>query len=102
MYAVIKAAGRQYRVSEGDVISLLRIPGEPGESVDFSQVVLVEKDGNIQAGDSVKTARVTGKILQQTAGKKVHYYRFRRRKDTQKTAGHRAKITKVGIEKIVL
>jgi large subunit ribosomal protein L21 len=100
MYAVIKASGRQYRVAEGDVITLQRQVGQPGDGVEFADVMLVENEGNIQVGQAVKSAKVTGKILDQTKGKKIRYYRFKRRKNTQKTVGHRPKTTKVTIEKI--
>lgn len=100
MYAVIQASGRQYRVSEGDIIQLQRIPGEAGDPVEFPQVLLLEKDGSIQVGQDVKTAKVTGKILSQELGKKVRLYRYKRRKNTQRTKGHRPKISRVAIEKI--
>lgn len=100
MYAVIQASGRQYRVVEGDVIVLNRQAGKAGDAIEFSKVVLVENDGNIRVGESVKTAKVTGKILSQAALKKVRTYRFRKHKNTQKTVGHRPQVTRVAIEKI--
>jgi large subunit ribosomal protein L21 len=100
MYAVIQASGRQYRVSEGDVIVLQRQSGKAGDTIEFPKVVLVENDGNVRVGESVKTAKVTGRILSQGTGKKLRTYRFRKHKNTQKTVGHRPKVTKVSIEKI--
>ncbi len=100
MYAVIQASGRQYRVAEGDVIVLQRQAGKAGDSIEFPKVLLVGNDGNVRAGESVKTAKVTGKILSQSSGRKVRVYRFRKHKNTQKTVGHRPKVTRVSIEKI--
>lgn len=101
MYAVIQASGRQYRVAEGEVIQLQRIAGQAGDPVEFPQVLLVENDGNIRVGGDVKTAKVIGKIVAQTAGKKIRSYTYRKHKNTQKTVGHRPKITRVSIEQIV-
>jgi len=101
MYAVIKAGGKQYRVSEGDIITVDRLKGETGDPVEFSEVVLLENNGQLRAKRSeTKGAKVTGKILGKTQGKKIRVFRYRRRKNTMRTKGSRPKYTTVSIEKI--
>jgi len=101
MYAVIKTGGKQYRVSEGDVITVNRLKGNPGDPIEFSQVLLLENNGQLRVQKSeVKSIKVTGKIIGATQGKKIRVFRYRRRKNTMKTKGSRPKLTTVSIEKI--
>jgi large subunit ribosomal protein L21 len=101
MYAVIQAGGKQYRVSEGDVITINRLKGNPGDPVEFNQVVMLENNGQLRVKQSeVKGIKVTGKIVAKTQGKKIRVFRYRRRKNTMKTKGSRPKLTTVSIEKI--
>jgi large subunit ribosomal protein L21 len=102
MYAVIQTSGKQYKVAEGDVIQVDRMQGNPGDAVEFTQVLLLETNGQLKAGRAeVKGAKVTGKILGNTQGKKIRVFRYRRRKNTMRTKGSRPKHTKVSITKIV-
>ena len=102
MYAVIQTSGRQYKVSEGDVIRLDRIKGNPGDPIEFNRVLMLENNGKVLAKSSeVKGAKVTGKILENAQGKKIRVFRYRRRKNTMRTKGSRPKYTSVSIEKIV-
>ena len=101
MYAVIQAGGKQYRVSEGDIITVNRLKGEPGEAVEFNRVLLLENNGQLRAKQSeTKGIKVTGKIISKTQGKKIRVFRYRRRKNTMRTKGSRSKLTTVSIEKI--
>lgn len=100
MYAVIKTGGKQYRVSEGDIISVNRLKGDLGDPIEFS-VVLLENNGKLQIQKSeVKSIKVVGKIVGTTDGKKIRVFRYRRRKNTMKTKGSRPKFSTVSIEKI--
>jgi large subunit ribosomal protein L21 len=102
MYAVIQAGGKQYRVAEGDVIQMDRLGGNPGDSIEFSQVLLLEENGKLRVKqDEIKKAKVQGKILLNSQGKKIRVFRYRRRKNTMKTKGSRPKYTSVTIEKII-
>ncbi len=102
MYAVIQAGGKQYRVSEGDVITVNRLKGNPGDPIEFTQVVLLENNGQLRVKKAeIKGIKVTGKIVGQTQGKKIRVFRYRRRKNTMRTKGSRPKITTVSIEKIL-
>ena len=102
MYAVIHTGGKQYRVSEGDVITVNRLKGKAGDPVEFTQVVLLENNGQMRfkPGD-VKGVKVTGKIMALTQGKKIRVFRYRRRKNTMRTKGSRPKYSTVSIEKIL-
>jgi large subunit ribosomal protein L21 len=101
MYAVIQTGGKQYKVSEGDLITVDRLKGNPGDAIEFKQVVMLENNGQLRVKKSeVKDAKVTGKIIGKTQGKKIRVFRYRRRKNTMKTKGSRPKFTTVSIEKI--
>lgn len=102
MYAVIQAGGKQFRVSEGDIIKLDRLKGNPGDPIEFTKVLMIENNGQLRVkqGD-VKGAKVTGKILAKTQGKKIRVFRYRRRKNMMRTKGSRPQHTTVSIEKIV-
>ena len=102
MYAVIQAGGKQYRVSVGDVITLPRLKGNTGDAIEFTHVVMLEKNGQLRIKQSeVKGTKVTGKILAKTHGKKIRVFRYRRRKNTMRTKGSRPQYTTVSIEKIL-
>ena len=101
MYAVIKAGGKQYKVSEGDVITVNRLKGNPGDSIVFDQVVMLENNGQLRVKRSErKGTKDPGKNVAETKGKKIRVFRYRRRKNTMKTKGSRPQFTTVSIEKI--
>ena len=103
MYAVIKTGGKQHRVSEGDVISIERIPGEKGDSVPFDQVLMVEKEGDVRIGRPiVEGAKVVGEILAQTQGDKITVFKTKKRKGYRKKTGHRQPLTSLKIREISL
>ena len=72
MYAVIKTGGKQYKVSEGEVLSFEKIEGEKGDTVSFDEVLLVSGDGEVRVGTPfVKGAKVVGEIVSQARGPKI-------------------------------
>ncbi len=99
MHAVIKTGGKQYIVKPGDVIDIEKISGEPGEEVNFEEVLLVSADGeDVKVGSPVvESARVEGKIVRQKKGEKIIVFKFKRRKGYRKKAGHRQNLTSVEI-----
>jgi large subunit ribosomal protein L21 len=102
MYAVIKASGRQYRVSEGDVITVFGFEGKPGDTVEFPEVILLEQDGQVKAGRKMNAgAKVQGRVVGHRRGEKIRVYRFRKRKNVSRTKGSRQNLTSVSIEKIL-
>ena len=101
MYAVIKTGGKQHRVSVGDVIAVEKVTGDKGESVVFDQVLMVEKEGDIQVGRPVvEGAKVVGEILAQTRGVKLTVYKTKKRKGYHKKTGHRQLVTSMKIREI--
>lgn len=103
MYAIIKTGGKQYRVSEGDVISVEKLNVASGEKIVFNEILIVENDGEIQIGAPVVTgATVEGTVVQQGKEKKIVVFKYKPKKDYRKKQGHRQPFTRVKIEKISL
>ena len=100
MYAIIATGGKQYKVSEGDVIYIEKLDAENGNEVTFDQVLAVGGDKLVVGAPLVDKATVTGKVLDQTKGKKVIVYRYKRKSGYHKKNGHRQAYTKVQIDKI--
>lgn len=98
MYALIASGGKQYRISEGQKIKLEKLPADVGNTIEFDQVLLVADGDNIQIGAPfIKGMKVTGEVVSQGRGKKVHILKFRRRKHHMKQAGHRQSFTEIKI-----
>lgn len=103
MYAIIKTGGKQYRVSEGDVISVEKLNVASGEKIVFDEILIVENNGEIQIGAPVVTgATVEGTVVQQGKEKKIVVFKYKPKKDYRKKQGHRQPFTRVKIEKISL
>ncbi|MDR3562874.1 MAG: 50S ribosomal protein L21 [Negativicutes bacterium] len=101
MYAIIETGGKQYRVSEGDVVFVEKLDVEEGEAVQFDRVLTVVKDGDVTIGKPVITgAKVTGKVMAQGKGKKILVFKYKAKSNYRKRQGHRQPFTKVVIEKI--
>ncbi len=100
MYAIIATGGKQYKVSEGDIITIEKLDVPAGETVAFDQVLSVS-DGKLQVGDPyLKNATVDGTVLEQGRGKKVIVYKYKRKDRYRKKQGHRQYYTRVRIDKI--
>ena len=99
MYAIIATGGKQYKVSEGDVISVEKLGAEAGENVTFDQVLAVSDD-KLKVGEDVASATVDATVIENGRGKKVIVYRYKRKSGYHKKNGHRQAYTKVKIDKI--
>ena len=99
MYAIIATGGKQYKVSEGDVIKVEKIDAEAGNTVTFDQVIAVS-DNTHKVGADVANATVTATVMEQGRGKKVIVYKYKRKTGYHKKNGHRQAYTQVKIEKI--
>ncbi|MCK5726295.1 MAG: 50S ribosomal protein L21 [Thiotrichaceae bacterium] len=98
MYAVIKTGGKQYRVSEGDIIEIEKLDSDEGVAVDFEDILMVGEGENVKIGTPfIEGGKVTGTIKEQKRGKKIEIIKFHRRKHHQKRTGHRQYLTKVEI-----
>ncbi|MDC3019012.1 50S ribosomal protein L21 [Gammaproteobacteria bacterium] len=101
MYAVIKSGGKQHKVSEGEEILLEKLSLDEGEAIEFSEVLAVNKDGNLNVGKPLlQGAVVKGKVINHLKTKKITVIKMKRRKDYRKKQGHRQNLTKVKIESI--
>lgn len=102
MYAVIKAGGHQYRVKEGDVLSIDKIHGEVGDSVTFAEVLMIggTEGKEVVGAPHVDNASVQAVIKEQTKNPKIIILKYRRRKNSKKKMGHKQPITLVEINKI--
>lgn len=101
MYAIIETGGKQYRVSEGDILKIEKIDGSDG--VTFEKVLMVSDDNKAIFGNPYLTnARVTADVLETTKAKKVLVFKQKPRKGYRKLRGHRQLYTAVRIKNIEL
>jgi large subunit ribosomal protein L21 len=101
MYAVIKTGGKQYRVATNDVISVERLEGEPGGTIEFGEVLLVGGDSPQVGAPTVAGAKVMATVLEQGKGPKIIVFKKRRRKNFRRRTGHRQLQTVVRIADIM-
>ena len=98
MFAVFQSGGKQHRVSEGDVVKVELLDGEPGAEVVFDRVLMVADGDNVNVGAPyVNEGKVTAEVLRIDRAKKVRIIKFKRRKDYLKRQGHRQWFTEVKI-----
>ena len=101
MYAIIESCGKQYKVTEGDVVFFEKLDVEEGKKVTFDNVVLVSDDKKVEVGAPyVKGVKVEGKVVSHGKGKKILVYKYKAKKNYRRTQGHRQPYTKVEITKI--
>lgn len=101
MYAVIETGGKQYKVSEGDVIFIEKLEAAEGESVTFDKVLVVADGEKVNVGAPVVDgASVTAKVEKQGKAKKIYVFKMKKKKNYRRKKGHRQPFTKVTIEKI--
>jgi len=102
-YAIIKSGGKQYKVSAGDVILVEKILGENGSKITFDDVVMMGEGKTIHMGTSeLKSASVTGEVIEQTRGPKIIVFKKKRRHNYRRKQGHKQDLTAVRIKSINL
>ncbi len=99
MYAIIATGGKQYKVSEGDVLKVEKLNAATGDTVTFDQVVAVSDNG-LKVGADVANATVSATVVGEGKGRKVIVYKYKRKTGYHKKNGHRQPYTQVKIEKI--
>ena len=99
MYAIIATGGKQYKVSEGDIVKVEKLDVEDGSTVTFDQVLAVSDNG-LKVGADVASSTVTATVMGQGKAKKVIVYKYKRKSGFHKKNGHRQAYTQVKIEKI--
>jgi large subunit ribosomal protein L21 len=97
MYAVIRTGGKQYRVSEGQLLRVEKLSGSAGDKVTFSEVLLVGGDSPKIGRPLVGGASVAAEITAQDRGPKLVVFKFRRRKNSRRKHGHRQPYTELKI-----
>ena len=103
MYAIIKTGGKQYKVSEGDLVRVEKLAYEVGETVDFDQVLLVSNDGELKVGSPlVEGAKVSATVEDQNKDKKIVVFKYKPKKQYRRKHGHRQPYTLVKIDSISL
>jgi len=101
MFAVIKAGGKQYRVAAEDVIRIDRVSKEPGQIVEFGEVLLLGGDKLTVGAPTVAGATVAGEVLQHERGAKVIAFKKRRRKNSRRKRGSRHEFSVIRITEIL-
>ena len=102
MYAVIQSGGKQYRVSQGDLITIEKLDGATGDRVEFDSVLMIGEGNEVTIGQPrLEQARVVGTIVRQERGPKILIYKHKRRKGYQKKQGHRQWQTLLRVSEIV-
>jgi large subunit ribosomal protein L21 len=103
MYAVVKTGGKEYRISQGDLVRVEKMEGKVGDQVTMKDVLMVSQEGQVQVGNPLlANAVITGEIVQQVKGKKVLTYKMKRRKNYRRTKGHRQTYTYIRVNDISL
>lgn len=101
MFAVFKTGGKQYRVAAEDVLKVGKVKGEPGEIVEFGEVLVVGGDSVSLGAPTVAGATVAAEVLDQARGPKIIAFKKRRRKNSRRKIGHRQEFTLLRITEIL-
>ena len=100
MYAIIKTGGKQYKVSEGDILNVDKLSKEAKEIIEFTEVIAVNDGTALTTGETVASAIVTAEVIVEGRDRKVISYKKLRRKDSKLKRGFRRSFTRVRITKI--
>ncbi len=101
MYAIIKTGGKQYTVAVGDKVRVETLAGEVGQQIDLTEVLAVKDDAGMKVGAPfLENAVVKATIVAEGRHEKVRIFKFRRRKHSMKSAGHRQNYTEIKIDEI--
>jgi len=101
MYAVIRTGGKQYRVKEGDIFNIERLPGDEGSAVTFDEVLALGEGEDLKLGAPLlEGAKVEAEILTQGRAKKILVFKFKRRQGYKRMRGHRQYFTRVRVKSI--
>ncbi len=99
MYAIVKTGGKQYRVSEGDVIEIEKLDNLPGAAVTFPAVLVVDGDA-LTTGSALDAVTVAGEVVAHTKGPKIVIHKFKSKTGYHKRQGHRQPLTQVRVTTI--
>lgn len=98
MHAVIRTGGKQYRVAEGDVLRVEKLDGEPGSTIELSDVLLISDGDNVQFGTPLLEGKaVSAEVITHARADKIEVIKFKRRKKYRRAYGHRQHYTQLKI-----
>ena len=101
MYAVVNSGGKQYKVQQGQILRIEKIPGDVGKPVTFDRVLMFSDGENVSIGQpALKDIAVEGHIVEQGKAKKIIVFKYKRRKRYRRKKGHRQDFTAVRIDNI--
>jgi large subunit ribosomal protein L21 len=101
MIAIIKTGGKQYKIEEGDIITVEKIEGESGTKITFDEVLFIGDEKEVKVGEELKGAKVEAEIVDQLRAKKITTIKHRPKKRYLKKIGHKQHLTQVEILKFV-
>lgn len=101
MYAIVKTGGKQYKIHEGDIIRVEKIPGSVGNPVSFDKVLMFSDGENVSIGQpALDNVTIKGHIVEQGKNKKIIVFKYKRRKRFRRKQGHRQEYTAIKIDQI--
>ncbi len=100
VYAIVKAGGRQEKVSVGDVVVVDKLAGEPGDSVELQPVMVVDGDKVTSAAADLAKVKVTAEIVEPTKGPKISIIKYKNKTGYRKRQGHRQPLTRIKVTAI--
>ncbi len=101
MYAIIENGGKQYKVSEGDVVRVEKLNANVGDEVSFHAIMVADGD-SVTVGEDAASAKVTATVQAQDKYRKIIVFKYKSKKNERKKQGHRQPFTAVKIEKITV
>lgn len=102
MFAIVKIAGQQFKVEEGQKLFVHQLEASEGDNVSFEDVLLVDNDGKVSVGTPTLNAKVNATVLGHQKGDKVIVFKKKRRKGYRRKNGHRQQFTKIQIDSIAV
>ena len=103
MYAIVKTGGKQYRAEAAGLLTVEKIEGEAGTTVELTEVLLVSDGDNTRVGaPTVSGAKVLATIVKQAKAKKINGFTYKAKKNIRHRYGHRQQVTHLQVEQIVL
>lgn len=101
MYAVVKSGGKQYKIQEGEIFRVEKLPGEVGAEITFDDVLMVSDGETVQVGTPLlANVTVKGTVVEQGQAKKILVFKYKRRKRYRRKQGHRQQYTAVKVDSI--
>ena len=102
MFAIVKIAGQQFKVEEGQELFVHQLEAEEGDNLKLEDVLLVDNGGKVSVGTPVLNANVNATVLKHVKGDKVIVFKKKRRQGYRRKNGHRQRFTKIKIDNIAV